>query len=34
MFTDDPAMQRIFEEALRLREADRARCSDTQLELE
>jgi len=26
MFTDDPGMQQIFEEAMRIREADRARA--------
>jgi hypothetical protein len=26
MFTDDPGMQRLFAEAMRLREADRARA--------
>ncbi len=26
IFTDDPQMQRLFEEALKLREADRARA--------
>jgi hypothetical protein len=26
MFTDDPAMQRLFEDAMRLRDADRARA--------
>ena len=25
-FTDDPGMQRVFEEAMKLREADRARA--------
>ena len=26
IFTDDPGMQRVFEEAMKLREADRARA--------
>ncbi len=26
LFTDDPGMQRVFEEAMKLREADRARA--------
>ena len=26
MFTDNPGMQRVFEEAMKLREADRARA--------
>jgi hypothetical protein len=29
MFTDDPEMQRLFEEAMKLREADRARARRT-----
>jgi hypothetical protein len=29
MFTDDPEMQRLFAEALKLREADRARARRT-----
>jgi hypothetical protein len=29
MFTDDPAMQRLFAEAMRLRETDRARARRT-----
>ncbi len=29
MFTDDPGMQRLFERALKLREADRARARCT-----
>ena len=29
MFTDDPEMQRLFDEAMKLREADRARARRT-----
>ena len=30
MFTDDPGMKRVFEEAMKLREADRARARRNQ----